>query len=132
MCWDGLSKYDRWKYQINRSVHLVLFFLVDSKLAMSFDLPKGIFRHLTSFLFDRQRFEWLSSLHSCNGLIRVCHSPLFVTFFFRKCFICSSEVLGCQGYFCFCSSICIKVPSKPILIFQFFENLQYLNNLKWP
>ena len=48
---------------------------------------------------------------------RVCHSPLFVTFFFRKCFICSSGVLGCQGYVCFCSSICIKVPSKPIFIF---------------
>ena len=49
--------------------------------------------------------------------VRVCHSPLFVNFFFRKCFICSSGVPGCQGYFCFCSSICIKVPSKPIFIF---------------
>ena len=47
----------------------------------------------------------------------VCHSPFFVNFLFIHCFICSSGVLGCQGYVCFCSSICIKVPSKPIFIF---------------
>ena len=54
----------------------------------------------------------------------MCHSPLFVTFFFRKCFICSSGVLGCQGYVCFCSSICIKVPSKPIFIFTLMAGVR--------
>ena len=87
----------------------------------------------TGLKYQHMKCEWnLAELEVWTREPRVCHFPLFVTFFFRKCFICSSEVLGCQGYFCFCSSICIKVPSKPILIFQFFENLQYLNNLKWP
>ena len=56
--------------------------------------------------------------------IRVCHSPLFVNFSFRKCFIFSSGVLGCQGYVCFCSSICIKVPSKPIFIFTLMTGIR--------
>ena len=66
-----------------------------------------------------------SRFSKCHFLqCRVCHSPLFVDFLFRKCFICSSGLLGCQGYVCFCSSICIKVPSKPIFIFTLMAGVR--------
>ena len=55
---------------------------------------------------------------------RACHSPLFVDFLFRKCFICSSGLLGCQGYVCFCSSMYLKVPSKPIFIFTLMAGVR--------